>query len=265
MAKIFTITDKSAIKSFIRVAGVYCIKNIFNDKIYIGCSIDINKRIRTHIYLLKKNSHFNKKLQKDFNKFLIHSFCFSVLENVNNHLLLQAKKKLTNLEIVKILKNKFNIKLSKTSVTNVINNITWIDDNFQTTNRRNKLNWNIVKYIRKYYKPGINCKNISNNVFNKFNILVKSKTINAIILNKIWKDNNYQATSVINTNYKINNQIAIYIRKIYTEQKISSQNISNICFNKFNIKISNTSIDNVLNNNFWFDPLWVIPNRKKVI
>jgi excinuclease UvrABC nuclease subunit len=43
--------------------GIYCIKNIVNSKVYVGKAKDIYKRIRDHIYFLrKKNKNENRHL-----------------------------------------------------------------------------------------------------------------------------------------------------------------------------------------------------------
>lgn len=43
--------------------GIYQIKNIHNDKVYIGSSVNIGKRYTQHIYDLKYNIHQNHKLK----------------------------------------------------------------------------------------------------------------------------------------------------------------------------------------------------------
>ena len=49
--------------------GVYVLKNIINNKSYIGSSSNIGNRITKHMSLLKHNKHDNALLQKDFNLF----------------------------------------------------------------------------------------------------------------------------------------------------------------------------------------------------
>ena len=64
--------------------GIYQIKNINNEKIYIGSSKNIAKRRSEHIEALHYNAHTNYKLQYDFNKYGIHNFSFTILEFVKN-------------------------------------------------------------------------------------------------------------------------------------------------------------------------------------
>ncbi len=72
--------------------GVYKITNTENNKVYIGSSNSIIYRWNQHIEKLIYNIHENYKLQRDFNKYGISSFKFSVLEIVDD------KKNLLNEE-----------------------------------------------------------------------------------------------------------------------------------------------------------------------
>lgn len=65
------------------ICGIYYIKNIVNNNMYIGQSINIKTRFSCHKSALNKNSHYNEKLQEDFNKYGIESFEFGVLEKCN--------------------------------------------------------------------------------------------------------------------------------------------------------------------------------------
>jgi len=71
--------------------GIYCIKNLINNKIYIGSSINLKKRITTHKWLLNKNNHFNKYLQNSWNKYGGINFSFSIIKTlyVKNEVLLR--------------------------------------------------------------------------------------------------------------------------------------------------------------------------------
>lgn len=60
-------------------SGIYCIKNINDGKMYIGQSVDVDKRWQTHKWLLKNNNHFNVHLQRAYNLDK-DSFEFSVIE-----------------------------------------------------------------------------------------------------------------------------------------------------------------------------------------
>ena len=60
-------------------SGIYQIRNLINDKIYIGSAIDLKWRNRQHFSDLKYNRHFNKYLQRAYNKYGIENFIFEVL------------------------------------------------------------------------------------------------------------------------------------------------------------------------------------------
>lgn len=61
-------------------SGIYLIKNKINNKIYVGQSIDVKKRIGAHLSYLRGNKHNNPYLQKAFNKYGEDNFEFVVLE-----------------------------------------------------------------------------------------------------------------------------------------------------------------------------------------
>lgn len=65
------------------LSGVYSIRSEFCEKLYIGSSICIKKRVREHRYRLRNDIHNNKKLQDDWNHFGETSFVFSIVEECN--------------------------------------------------------------------------------------------------------------------------------------------------------------------------------------
>jgi len=61
--------------------GIYCIKNIINNKVYIGKSINIYRRINEHINMLNaKRKDENPHLIKAWHKYGVNSFEYSVIE-----------------------------------------------------------------------------------------------------------------------------------------------------------------------------------------
>lgn len=66
--------------------GIYIIRNLENNKVYIGQSTDVTERLRNHKRLLKKGSHPNTYLQRAFDS---HSgrFSFKILEECSEELL----------------------------------------------------------------------------------------------------------------------------------------------------------------------------------
>lgn len=60
-------------------AGIYVIKNLKDNKVYIGQSRDVERRIYDHKRCLKKKTHYNKYLQRAYDKHGENNFEFSVL------------------------------------------------------------------------------------------------------------------------------------------------------------------------------------------
>ena len=63
-------------------SGIYQIRNLVNGKVYIGSTINLNKRKLKHFNLLKNNKHDNSHLQSSFNKHSEQNFIFEVIEEV---------------------------------------------------------------------------------------------------------------------------------------------------------------------------------------
>lgn len=62
------------------IAGIYCIENIYNGKMYIGSSFDLNARIVGHKSLLRNGKSHNNHLQSAYNKYGADAFLFYVIE-----------------------------------------------------------------------------------------------------------------------------------------------------------------------------------------
>ncbi len=65
--------------------GVYCIKNIINNKVYIGSSNDILNRWRNHKDFLNQNKHINKFLQEDWDLYGEENFECIFLKKTDKH------------------------------------------------------------------------------------------------------------------------------------------------------------------------------------
>lgn len=77
-------TQNYMYKQILEICGIYQIKNQINGKIYIGSSIKIKTRCRTHYNNLLKGKHVNKRLQNSWNKHNEINFEFSIIEIVND-------------------------------------------------------------------------------------------------------------------------------------------------------------------------------------
>ena len=73
------------------ICGIYEIKNIVNNKVYIGQSRNIHKRWNSHINELRNNKHHNYHLQQSWNKYGEENFQFSLLNVCEEHELNQLE------------------------------------------------------------------------------------------------------------------------------------------------------------------------------
>lgn len=64
-------------------SGIYIIRNKTSNKVYIGQSVDVKRRLSTHKSLLERGKHENDYLQKSFNKDGIENFEFKLIELCN--------------------------------------------------------------------------------------------------------------------------------------------------------------------------------------
>ena len=65
-----------------KIAGIYLISSLINNKYYIGSSINIKRRWTEHNRYLKQNKHHSKHLQNHYNKHGKDVLVYSVLEEV---------------------------------------------------------------------------------------------------------------------------------------------------------------------------------------
>ena len=73
--------------------GIYKIENKVNKKVYIGLSKAIYKRWDDHKYHLRHHKHYNKHLQRAWDKYGEDNFEFSVVEEVSEGKLEEAERK----------------------------------------------------------------------------------------------------------------------------------------------------------------------------
>lgn len=65
--------------------GIYMIHNSKNGKIYIGSSNNIKKRWDKHIIELITRTHYNERLQKDWNEYGREAFDFKFIEDCSEY------------------------------------------------------------------------------------------------------------------------------------------------------------------------------------
>lgn len=122
----------------LKTSGIYCIENTINNKKYIGSSINIESRIKNHKLNLKKNSHPNRYLQKEYNENK-DSFIFYIIKKDI------PKKYLLYFERYFILENK------------TINKMYGYNEKIPTVDIFSK-EYNIMKKIIKHERNKVNMK-----------------------------------------------------------------------------------------------------------
>lgn len=174
------------------MVGIYMIRNIKNNKKYIGQSVDINKRLITHIRHLKKDKHHNKFLQKDFNKYgedafktyvlrelsdkddldkwemyyinLLSTQCYAKGYNISTTNILQKDKEsiLNNIEKERVNSIEKDINTAKEIVVNIIgaddNSSMYVYDNkgIPNLNISTNINETLISCSHKDFNRGIN-------------------------------------------------------------------------------------------------------------
>lgn len=86
--------------------GVYLIKNIMTNEIYVGSTVHMSNRFRFHRGQLRHNVHDNPRLQKSFNEYGEDNFEFVPLFNCNESTILEYEQ-----QVMDELCPEFNIHL----------------------------------------------------------------------------------------------------------------------------------------------------------
>ena len=74
------------------ISGIYQIRNLVNDKIYIGSSNDLLKRKREHFCTLENGTHCNAHLQRAYNFYGKNNFKFEIIEICEEKYLLEVEQ-----------------------------------------------------------------------------------------------------------------------------------------------------------------------------
>lgn len=110
--------------------GIYKISCTETDKVYIGESVDISRRLQKHFSLLRKNAHSNPILQNIFNKYGENTFMVEVLEYTSFDDELELKK----LEQEYQKKEEHCISLDSNEIFCVTRSQEWVDHQTELLN-----------------------------------------------------------------------------------------------------------------------------------
>lgn len=83
------------------ITGIYQIRNLRNNKVYIGSAKSIMNRFSIHKRLLRKNKHFNNHLQASYNKYGLENFSFEILEILEQDQKLIQEREEFNIQLFK--------------------------------------------------------------------------------------------------------------------------------------------------------------------
>lgn len=144
-------------KRDLKKAGIYCIKNLINNKVYIGKSINIYERIRQHINLLNKESlDENRYLIKSWNKYGRDNFQYIVLEYLEIDETILKERELYWMEKFKSLNRNFGYNLREDTSTNcIVSNETrelQSKNRIQRYKNNPQLRENISIHFKKFWK-----------------------------------------------------------------------------------------------------------------
>jgi group I intron endonuclease len=81
-----------------RPMGVFQIRNLTNEKVFIGSSLNLDGILNRHKFALTAGNHQNKALQADWNELGAESFAFEILEELEPRENLDNRRELSFLE-----------------------------------------------------------------------------------------------------------------------------------------------------------------------
>jgi group I intron endonuclease len=73
-------------------SGIYSIRNVVSDRVYVGSAVNVKQRWLDHKKLLRKGKHFNRLIQCSWDKHGEESFIFTVLEPIEDANLLIGRE-----------------------------------------------------------------------------------------------------------------------------------------------------------------------------
>ena len=178
------------------ICGIYKILNTKNNKIYIGSSININKRITRHFNELRKNKHCNDHLQSSWNKYGEKSFIIEIIvNNLDKSELINKEQEYIDLFLT------HNSKMGYNLCPKAYNSLGY---NHSIETRKKMSEERKINSI-KYARYGENHWNWGNNMPNN--------------AKNYFRDNHPDYNGEKSPRAKLNNEIVLEIRKLYETGK----------------------------------------------
>jgi len=203
--------------------GIYYIKCLINNKMYIGLTNNLRKRFNIHKHYLRNNKHDNPYLQNSWNKHGENNYLFGILEYCNEDLLSERE-----------IFNFTNDMKIKSSISHTKNSIIQFDFQGNIINK-----WRNVKE----FSVSIGKVNAIKSIYDCCNKNTRRKTY----LNYIWMYEKDYLKNGIDLSYYLNKSVKTAkpvlqfdlqgnfiseFKSIYQAGKttgIKSQNIQNCC------------------------------------
>ena len=192
-------------------SGIYKITCLINNKIYIGSAFSLSNRMSTHKYTLKNKKHKNKHLQNAWDLYGEESFLFEILEIIEDKTTIIEKEQYY-LDLYKSYNKEIGFNRAK-----IAGNTAGIVPSLETRQKQSeaakkrehrpklteqqkqnlknrykgktapwsKITWEQVKQVRQMYQEDYTTKELST-LFP-----ITTSTIQEIIRNEIWKDDDY--------------------------------------------------------------------------
>lgn len=73
---------KKEYQSSRRAMGVFLIRNMINDRVFVAVGLDLLGIVNSHKFQLKMGVHRNRRLQSDWNEFGEENFAFEILDQL---------------------------------------------------------------------------------------------------------------------------------------------------------------------------------------
>lgn len=164
-------------------------------------------------------------------------------------------------EIIKMIKEKFNSDITRDTVSCIIRNIAYYDENWVHPTPRKNLTQDIVNEVRELYLSGIKQVDIRK----KYDIAFD--TLSLVIRNVNWKDEEYGKKLEEFKNAqgkKIDQTIADDIRNEYLRTKQPDRLTAIWVKEKYNIDISLDYVQNIIQNKSFHNPNYTYKKRTKL-
>ncbi len=161
-------------------AGVYGIFNLINGKVYIGSSVNVEKRLKQHKNHLTKGNHCNPFLSNAWNKYSQNNFCFSIIEKTETRNVRGLEQ--YYIDILKTHSREFGYNLNPNATGG-----NHIGNKASLESKKKMSLWQIGKKLSEETKRKIGLKSLGRNKGNKFNLGKKASDLTKQKLSEIQK------------------------------------------------------------------------------